>query len=274
MKITKNFTFNNKRQIWRILPTETNKLVVEERDTEKQQVYFNVLNLSDGRNLLKNFQLDEKFWIGIEAVKKDIIYFHRFVKPDLPQHTGIIAFDLNNKKILWEADQYTFNFIYEDKIYCYRQKFDGRDYFSINASTGNLIEELEENPDDFQNLKDESSVKEFKNYKFPDYTMQNDSTDERLNKILNELKNKFLISGRIGFIFYNDLLLLNFHIIAENNLLNNLFFAVDLNKGKYILEEKLDSGNTNYKPESFFIKDNYLFLLFGKSKVNVYSIDD
>ena len=137
-----------------------------------------------------------------------------------------------------------------------------------------MVEELGENPGDLQKLKDESSASEFVNYKFPDYIMQNDSADERLNNILAMLKNNFIISGRIGFIFFKDLLLLNFHTIAENNLLNNYFFAVDLNTGKYILEEKLDSGNTNYKPESFFIKDNYLFLLFGKSRLVVYSIID
>ncbi len=274
MKIKKNFKFDNKRQIWRILPTDTNKLVIEERDSEKQQVYFNCLDLSNGKTLLKDFQLEEKFWTGIEAIKNEVIYFHRFVKPDLPQHIGIIAFDLNNKKILWETDQNTFQFIHDDKIYCYQQKFDGRDYFSIDASTGKLIEELGENPVNLQKLKDDSSDSEFVNYKFPDYIIQNDSTDERLNKILTELKNKFIISGRIGFIFFQDLLLLNFHTVAENNLLNNYFFAVDLNTGKLILEEELDTGNQNYKPESFFVKDKFLFLLFGKTRLVVYSLID
>ena len=111
MKIKKNFKFDNKRQIWRILPTETQKLVIEERDTEKQQVYFNCVELSNGKTLLKDFQLEEKFWIGIETIKNDIIYFHRFIKPDLPQHIGIIAFDLKSKSILWETDEYTFQFI-------------------------------------------------------------------------------------------------------------------------------------------------------------------
>ena len=274
MKIKKNFKFDNKRQIWRILPTDTNKLVIEERDTEKQQAYINFIELSSGKILLKDFQLDEKFWVGIEAIKNDVIYFHRFIKPDLPLHIGIIAFDLNNKKTLWETDQYTFHLISENKIFCYQQKFDGRDYFSIDASTGNLVEELGENPGDLQKLKDESSASEFVNYKFPDYIMQNDSADERLNNILAMLKNNFIISGRIGFIFFKDLLLLNFHTIAENNLLNNYLYTVDLNAGKYILEEKLDSGNPNYKPESFFIKDDYLFLLFGKTRLFVYSIID
>ncbi len=274
MKIKKNFKFDNKKQIWRILPTDTNKLIIEERDTEKQQVYFNCLDLFNGKTLLKEFQLEEKFWVGIEAIRNDIIYFHHFVKPDLPQHIGIIAFNLIDKKIIWETNQYTFQFIFENKIYCYQQKFDGRDYFSIDASTGKLINKLGDNPDDLQKLKDESSNDEFKNYRFPDYIMQNDSTDQNVNNILTKLKNKFIISGRVGCIFFKDLLLLNFHTVAENNLLNNYFFAVDLNTGKYILEEKLDSENANYKPESFFIKDNLLFLLFGRSGLVVYSLID
>jgi len=271
MKIKKNFKFDNKRQIWRILPTDTGKLVIEERDTEKQQVYFHCLELSNGKTLLKDFQLEEKFWVGIETIKNDIIYFHRYTKPDLPQHIGLIAFDFKSKKVLWETNNYTFQLISDNKIFCYQQKFEGRDYFSIDALTGNLIEELGEKPDDLQKLKDASSGSEFINYKFPEYILNN-SANEKINEILNGLKNKFLFSGRTGFILYEDLLLLNFHTVAENNLLNNFFFAVDLSTGKYILEEKLDAGSTHYKPESFFIKDNYLFLLFGKSRVSVYSI--
>ena len=71
MKIKKKYVHNNKRQIFRLLPTDNDKLVIEERDIEKKQAYFNCLNITNGKKFFKNLQLDEKFWIGIEAVQND-----------------------------------------------------------------------------------------------------------------------------------------------------------------------------------------------------------
>ena len=131
MKIKKKFTHDNKRPIWRILPTETGKLIIEERGKDNKQVYFNCINIENGKKVFKNFQLEEKFWIGIEAVYNDVIYFHKFIKPDMPQHIGIIAVDLDNKKTLWEDLNNSFLFILNEKVYCYRQMFEGRKYFSL-----------------------------------------------------------------------------------------------------------------------------------------------
>ena len=103
MKIKKKYSFTNKRQIFKVLPTDSGKIVIEERDIEKKQAYFNCLRIDSGKKIFKSLQLDEKFWIGIDTIHKDIIYFHKFVKPDLPQHNGIIAFDINSEKTIWEV---------------------------------------------------------------------------------------------------------------------------------------------------------------------------
>jgi hypothetical protein len=55
----------------------------------------------------------------------------------------------------------------------------------------------------------------------------------------------------------------------------DIFFnAVDLSTGNYILEEKLMKETGLFLSESFFIKGNLLFVLFGKSKLNVYELRD
>jgi hypothetical protein len=53
-----------------------------------------------------------------------------------------------------------------------------------------------------------------------------------------------------------------------------LFKAVDLNSGNYILEEKLVKETRLFLSDSFFVKGNLLFVLFGKSKLNVYEINN
>ncbi|MCZ7614113.1 MAG: DUF4905 domain-containing protein [Ignavibacteriaceae bacterium] len=98
MKLKKKYRFDNKRQIWRIIPTNSGKLIIEERESEQKQVYFHCIELTSGKKILQDFQLDDKFWVGIESVKDDYIYFHKFAKPDMPKHKGIFAFDIKTKK--------------------------------------------------------------------------------------------------------------------------------------------------------------------------------
>ena len=45
MKIKKKYSFKNKRQIWRLLPTTTDKLVIEDRDTQNKEVFFNCIDI-------------------------------------------------------------------------------------------------------------------------------------------------------------------------------------------------------------------------------------
>jgi len=52
MKLKKNYRFDNKRPIWRIIPTDNGKLVIEEREPEKKQAYFHCLSLDSGKKIL------------------------------------------------------------------------------------------------------------------------------------------------------------------------------------------------------------------------------
>ena len=229
MKIKKKYTHDNGRPIWRILPTETGKLIIEEREKDNKQVYFNCLNIESGKKIFKNFQLEEKFWIGIEALYNDVIYFHKFVKPDMPQHVGIIAMDLNEKKILWENVNNSFLFIWKEKVYAYQQMFEGRKYFSIDYKTGNLLEDFGDDAGKINELKkelDESDA--YAGYHFPISYNSNISTPANLKEIFQKLRIDFTFSGNIEYVLKNNLLLFNFHIVnSEGNLINR-FKALDL----------------------------------------------
>jgi len=275
MKIKKNYLYDNKKQIWRLIPTDTKKLVIEERDIEKKQVYFSCIHSETGKKIFKNFQLDEKFWIGIETIYNDVIYFHKFVKPDMPQHIGIIAFDLNKQKVLWQNDDSNFLFVYDDKLYCYKQNFESRNYFILNYATGQIAEDIGGTVEKINELRKKAkNSDDYSSYHFPQTFYPQSQIDERINHTLSNLRNERVISGKIGYIGLNNLLLLNFHEAAEAGFLRNVFKAVDLSTGKYILEEVLMSKTTAYVPDSFFVKDDLLFLLIEKNRLGVYRISD
>jgi len=273
MKLKKQYRFDNKRQIWRIIPTNEGKLVLEEREPEKKQAYFHCLSLDSGKKILSNFQLDDKFWVGIEAVKEDTIFFHKFAKPDMPKHRGIIAFDLKAKELTWQNPEFIFLFLLDDNIFTYKEKFEGRNYFSINSANGEIIEDIGSDHERINNLRNEASKKEASDgYFFPGVIDENIEPESRVGDYIKSLRNDFVISGRIEYVSLNDLLLLSFHVANSKGSLDNIFKAVDLSNGKFILEEVINKETSLFLTDSFFVKDDLLFLLFGKTRLVVYKI--
>jgi len=273
MKLKKKYQFDNKRQIWRIIPTNEGKLIIEERELEKKQTYFHCLSLDSGKKLLSNFQLEDKFWVGIETIKDDIIFFHKFAKPDMPKHRGIFAFNIKTKEMIWQNPEFIFLFNLDDKIYIYKEKFEGRNYHSINASSGEIIEDLKDNFELINQLRNESSVKvNDESYLFPEAYDSELDIEHSAKNFINSLRNDFVISGKVEYILKDQSLMISFHEANSHGNLTNHFKAIDLSGGKYILEEVINKETSLFLTDSFFIKDDLLFLLFGKTRLVVYKI--
>lgn len=273
MKLKKKYKFDNGRQIWRIIPTNSGKLIIEERETEKRLAYFHCLELESGKKLLSNFQLEDKFWVGIESVQDDVIFFHKFAKPDMPKHRGIFAFDLMKKEFIWQNPELIFLFILDEKLYTYKEKFEGRSYLAINPNNGEVINDIGKNYEYINNLRSEASAKESDNgYLFPEAFEIDSGIDKQANEFIKSLSNDFVLSGKVEYILKNQLLLMSLHEANSRGSLNNLFKAVDLSTGKYILEEVINKETSLFLTDSFFVKDDLLFLLFGKTRLEVYKI--
>lgn len=273
MKLKKNYRFDNKRQIWRIIPDNTGKLIIEEREPSGKQVFFNCIELDSGKKIFKDFQPEIDFWMGIEAVQDDLIFFHKFAKPDMPKHRGIFAYDIKSKNFIWENSELTFLFLLDEKIFAYRDRFEGRDFFSINSFSGEIIEELGNDYEKINRLRNESLLENsMAGCLFPEIFEPGIVLNSRQNQFLQSLRNNFVISGKIEFIMKDELLMMSFHTVNSKGSFDNLFKAVDLSNGKYILEETISKETGLYLSDSFFIKDNFLLLLIGKTRLEVYKI--
>lgn len=271
MKLKKIFTYNNNKQIWRIIPSETNKVLLEER-TDDKQVYFTCLDLNSGKKIFSDFQFDEKYWIGIEAVYNDIIYFHKYARPDMPGHKGIYAVDLFTLTELWRNEDYIFSFIYEDKILCLRHLFESREYFSINYLTGDVIPEpvYDNRIDEIKNSADAGL--NYNSYKYPERWNELRNADASIEKILNGAFRSESIVGDIDYIYFDSLLMMSYNISESDDLFKNKFRVLEVNSGKVIFEEILVEHSRTMMPDSFFMKDDFLFVLKGKNCFGVFLI--
>ena len=201
MKLKKLYKHDNGKQIWRILPTSNNKVVIEEREIETKEVFFSCLEINSGKKLFNEFQFDEKNWIGIESIYKDIIFFHAYRKPDMPAHKSIIAFDIYSKSVLWQNDDFVFSFIFDDKVFCYQQRFESRVFFALDYLTGNVVDDFGTDAAKLQQLREEADNEfEKQNYLFPEYFKRNNVVIEEFQKHLQQFLTDNVIKGEISYL--------------------------------------------------------------------------
>jgi hypothetical protein len=271
--IKKLYSYSNQKQIWRIIPDLKNRVLIEERDLQQKQVYFQCIDLITGKYLIKDLQFEEKFWIGVEEICEYIVLFHKYSKPDMPGHKSLIAYDLISQKILWENDQYSFFQVLNDLVYCFSQSFEKRKYFAVDLFSGKLMYELEDESTEIIELKNKTSAEEnISRYSFPSVFDVKLNPDPLIEEYFSEFRKNNLISGRIEFVHKYDLLFFSFHEIEDGEFLNNKFRVVDFSTKKIIFEQTLISHTQLLVTDSFFLIDNLLFLLEGKTQFSVWKI--
>jgi hypothetical protein len=271
--IKKAYNYSRGRQIWRLIPDNNNKLIIEERDTSSKEVFFNCLDINSGKKIFHDFQLDEKYWVGIETVFNDIIIFHKYASRDMPEHDEIIAFDINSNKILWQNNNYIFLFICNDKIYCYRNKFEGRDFFSLDYKNGSLLESLGDDSKPVNSLRENAfNPVNGGGYLFPESYNSKLTKDSYAGEYFEQLTTNNKIAGKIEYIETEGMIFFNCHHEGSGGNLKNIFKAIEISSKKIILEETLNFSTNVFIPDCFFIKDRLLFLLIEKVKLKVCAI--
>ena len=265
MKLKKTFSFSDKNQIWRLLISDTDQLIIETRNTDKKEVFFHCLDIKKGKKIFKSLQLEEKFWLGIESVYKGIIYFHTFASPNMPEHKKIIAYDILKEKIIWQNDQLTFLTLKDDEIYAFRKKFEGKDVFVMDYLSGDIKEEWGNDLIKLNNILTEAQFSEdFSDYIYPEPIVN--SEFENSSFIKDEIKGKNAHEN-VDFLRYENFICFNYDIKNENNSFDNMFVIYDIEKGKKVFSEILNKNLNSFSPDSFFCYKNNILLLKNKNEI-------
>ena len=271
MLFTKHLEYKPNKQIWRILITDDENIVIEKRDTSDKQVYFDCFSLESKKEIFSNLQLDEKFWIGIEKIYKGVIFFHLFAKPDMPGHKEIIAYDISSNEVLWRNKEHSYLFLYEDKVYCFRQLFEGRQFYTLNYKTGELLDDLGTDTNKVNADYDKSRQEEdYSKFIFPETAEPKDS---EVKSILNNLKSTLAIVGDVEYNVLENVLLASYHIKQHDDTMANKFGAVNIETGETIVEELLYKNTDSFMTDSFFVYKVFLFLLKGKEEIVIHKIE-
>ena len=265
------FSYSSNHQIWRIQITDSDKLILETRDMDSKEVYFHCVDLTDSSIIFENFQLEEKHWIGIESIYKDIIFFHRFPKPDMPGHKEVTAFDISSQKILWNNEDLSFLFAFGDKVYCFKQGFEERYFYSLDILTGELKEELGDNYQLLNNIRNDAESK--KDWSVYGYPKSMSEAEGLIVEVINKYSSGYEIAGEIEFNTYKNYLMFNFHSKTKEGSFDNHFYLIDLDSRKVLNDEILNKNAPSLFKDAFFVYKNFLFLLKEKNEVLIFNLE-
>lgn len=267
----KFFKYSSDKQLWRILISDSDKLILENRDQKTKEVFFQCIDLQSGDIIFTDLQLEEKNWIGIETIYKDIIFFHRYPQRDLPGHKEIIAFDIASQKILWHNKELTFHFAYNNLVYSFIQGFEDRFFYSLDFLTGDIKEEIGSNYSLVNQLKnDAESKKSWNNYIYPEIKKLGDFI---YDTTISDYLIQFPIVGEIEKLSFKELKFISFHTKEEDQTLTNHFLVFNTSTKNIVHEEILNIKAKSFLTDSFFIYKNFLFVLKGKNEIVIYLLN-
>lgn len=252
--------------VWRLLLSDSGICVGESRDQLKKEVSFFALNARSGQVLWDKRVFDELWWIGIEAVTKDVLLLHKYVQPDRPEHKGIVALGLATGKQIWVNADVAYWFSHGEKIYAYRTLFERRVGYELDVQTGELLREYSEDLEVLMSLRRSAlSESSLEGFLFPQIATASE-TDPRIASCLRKEVSNLSLRGDIEYVQWGDLLLFNYHLQSgtqsqEALLLENQFHIIDLRNGEKRFSEVLSHKSRAPVPDSFFVKDGIVFFV-------------
>ena len=252
--------------IWRLLFTERGRVVGECRNQDTKTVSFFCLDEESGKPLWQDLNLEETWWVGIEAVLNDTLLLHTYASPDMPEHRGIRAYDTQTGVLRWRNDNVTFWFGFGDRVFAYRDLFEKRVGYEIGLQTGELKATYDESLRELHALRGEAIESQSDSAVTPPEIMSDDALDPSILALVNRTVKRRKIAGNVEYIKQNDVLAFNYHILARTSAgqtqsFENHLFIYRLPQGTCVFSDIIGRDLKAYVPDSFFVRRSRLFFV-------------
>jgi len=131
------------KKIWRLL-AGNEILVTEMRDIDKKTAEFVGIDIRSGLLLWKNDQIEEKWWVTLNLIYRDVVLLQQFSRPDMPTSGRIFALDLRTGELLWKNYEVSFANAAGDTIYCVKKSYSSETTIGLDFRSGIVREVSQE----------------------------------------------------------------------------------------------------------------------------------
>lgn len=265
-RLQPEWTYTAEGMLWRLFCAKGGRLVGECRDQERKTASFFCLDENTGLPLWKNLQLEEAWWVGIEAVLGETLILHSYAKPDMPQHRGIRAFDVANGMPRWRNDESTFWFGVGDRLYAYRDLFEKRVGYELDLNTGAHLRTFEESLQELNDLREQASEIQDRERVVLPGPFDRESSSPEIHVLIDRALRGASPEGGIDIVQEKDIIAFSYYLPAENDReekprFENHLCVFRLPGGVRLFSEVINENLAFPVPDTFFIRGSRLLFL-------------
>lgn len=247
--------FNFAGTVWRILlAQDAPLLLIETRNAETRTAVFYVLDLKNLEFLISDLELTEKWWVGMESIKNNCIYFHFYDGSQYANHKGILCYDINTKNTKWTTDKLAFV---------------GWNKNTLITSENGILKQI----DCFSGEIIAKNV---------DYKLENQSESDiilldtdmenfgKVSAFITKFTQRVAVK-HIEYLEYKSNIFISYYI-CDNDKFDNYFMHVDAESGSILMDIVLEAQSKGVGSESFAVYYDYLILCKNKQNLSFYAL--
>jgi hypothetical protein len=252
--------------VWRLLFTGRGRIVGECRNQEKKSASFFCLDEESGKPVWQDLRLDEDWWVGMEAVQGEVLLLHGFASPDMPEHRGIRAYDLETGALRWRNDEMTYWFSMGDQLFAYRDFYERRVGYEIDIGTGEVRSTYDQSLQELHDIRRQAADTEPTLEMTLPEIMSEGSVEPAIVAFVRRLTKGKGILGNIEFIRESDVLAFNYHVgareaTAQKPLYENHLFVYRYPQGNRLFSDVMARDLKSQVPDAFFVRRRRLFFI-------------
>jgi len=274
-RVRPEWTYTADGMLWRLFCVKEGRMVGECRDQERKTASFFCLDENSGLPLWKNLQLEETWWVGIEAVLGDTLILHTYAKPDMPQHRGIRAFHVATGAPLWRNDESTFWFGVEERLYAYRDLFEKRVGHEFDLKSGDLLRTFDESLQELNELRQRAAeIQDCEGLVLPQ-PFERESSGPEMQSLFDKALRGAEPAGGVDVVQEKDVVAFSYYVRSQKDRNEKPTFenylCVFRVPGEALLFSEVINGNLAFPvPDTFFIRGSRL--LFLKNQQSLVSL--
>jgi hypothetical protein len=264
--------------LWRIQVSDKGMIIGEDRDTEKKTVSFFCIEEKSGEVLWNKRTFEETYWISIDSINANTVFFHEFKSPSFPEKKRIYAVDVFSGKLKWKNNELRFHCALNNCVYAANETFASRTFVVLDIHTGAIIRELE-NDKQLHIIEQEAEREQaFHRLQLPSVcSMNNVLSQERMSSLKKHFSSHRVIDEIELFENDNFVIVSYYENMSESELTPQLVQRLRIFRKqqsfKNIFSDVISQKVSMVLHDSFYLKENILFYIKNKKIFTALNLD-
>lgn len=274
-KLNLNFSHVFTGAVWNMMADENGDyLAFEVRDHEAHKAHFAAVDLINKKIVWEGLNLEERWWVNIQAVQNQAILFYVFDENIDPERRELMVVDIRSREILWHKKDISYVLSWEDKLLCTSGPKEEKQFLQVNFRSGEPASMDAEQAQKI--ISGHSDVAKNKNPIPPLHYPAGNQHFETFKNFLGERLNVDIVSA-CDYLAFKELVIISYYIYSqdspgsESKNMANYLLVVDENSS-ILFHEKIQEQITAIGLETFFILNNQLFFVRNKREIISYEL--